>query len=103
MTFDEPIKKVYQCNCSRCGVLGWSLAFVKEPNFKIDKENTTEFRFNKKTIRHLFCKTCGIESYAIGPSHDNSGLNTVMVNLATLKNGPDVTKLEIQKFDGKKL
>ena len=32
-------------------------------------ENLSEYRFNTRVARHLFCKTCGIHSYYVPRSH----------------------------------
>lgn len=40
----------------------------------------TEFLFNRMAIRHLFCKTCGIESFAYGAMPDGTEMVAVNVN-----------------------
>ena len=58
--------EVIACNCSRCGRLGSLLAFMPKDSFKLlsGEGATTEYQFNKHNIHHLFCATCGIQSFA---------------------------------------
>src|ERR1700687_3157062 len=62
------ITEVISCNCSRCGRLGSLLAFAPAADFKLTSGEgaTTDFQFNKHNINHLFCSTCGIQSFARG-------------------------------------
>src|ERR1700753_489673 len=54
------------CNCSICQRTGSALAFVPAPQFKLERgdDALTDYQFGKKRIHHLFCKTCGIRSFA---------------------------------------
>ena len=60
--------EVLACNCSRCGRLGSLLAFTPAESFKLisGEGALTEYQFNKHAIHHLFCATCGIQSFARG-------------------------------------
>jgi hypothetical protein len=92
-------KPVIQCNCSICARTGTLLAFVPESGFTLEKgeQNLTDYQFNKQVIHHLFCKTCGVRSFARG-----SGPNGPMVAVNTrCLDDVDVTTLNIQHFDGK--
>ena len=93
--------EVIACNCSRCGRLGSLLAFMPKDNFKLltGEGATTEYQFNKHNIHHLFCATCGIQSYAHGKSP--GGAEMVAVNVRCL-DGVDVDSLMVKKIDGKK-
>lgn len=88
------------CNCSRCQRMGFVLAFTSLDSFKLNAgdQNLTEFLFNKKAIRHLFCRTCGVESFAYGVMPD--GTKTVAVNVNCLE-GVNPRKLGSQHVDGK--
>jgi hypothetical protein len=63
---ETDLDKILECNCSHCEGKGLLLNFVDKEKFKLlsGKDALTDYRFNKKTIRHLFCKHCGVESFA---------------------------------------
>jgi hypothetical protein len=88
------------CNCSRCGRVGYILAFVPASQFRLvsGEENLTEYRFHKKEIAHLFCKTCGVQSFGRGTGPD--GTETVAVNLRCV-DGIDPKSLQITEYNGK--
>ena len=60
------------CNCSHCAKHGLWLTFVKPEQFKLLTPETelAEYRFNKRAIEHLFCPSCGVESFARGSGKD---------------------------------
>ncbi len=94
--------EVIACNCSRCGRLGSLLAFAPAGSFTLvaGQDSTTEYRFNQNVIEHLFCATCGIESFARGKSPDGSDM--VAVNVRCL-DGVDVNALNVRTFDGRSI
>jgi len=93
---------VLSCNCSICGRSGSLLAFVPEDQFKLlsGADALTDYLFNKHAIHHVFCKVCGIKSFARGQKPDGSQM--VAVNTRCLE-GVDVASLEVQHVDGKSL
>ena len=93
--------EVLSCNCSRCGRLGALLAFMPKESFKLlsGEDATTEYQFNKHVIHHLFCATCGIQSYAHGKGP--GGAEMVAVNVRCLDD-VDVDSLKVKKVDGRK-
>jgi hypothetical protein len=94
--------EVMSCNCSRCARLGSLLAFLPADDFKLmsGEGAMTEYEFNKHVIHHLFCATCGIQSFARGQRPDGGAM--VSVNVRTL-DGVDLAALKIKKFDGRSL
>ncbi|WDR06531.1 GFA family protein [Devosia rhodophyticola] len=88
------------CNCSRCQRLGSVLAFAPRSNFSLLKgqEALSEYLFNKKAIRHQFCKVCGIQSFSFGATPD--GGEMVAVNVNTLDD-VDPRKLSSTHADGR--
>jgi hypothetical protein len=95
--------EVVSCNCSRCARLGWLLAFVPASEFKLLSGNAdlTKFEFNKHTIQHQFCSTCGIQSFAIG-THPKTGAKMAAINVRCLE-GVDVDALRVKNIDGRSL
>jgi hypothetical protein len=94
--------EVMSCNCSRCGRLGWLLAFIPVSDFKLKsgKDALKTYKFNKHVVDHQFCSVCGIQSFASGKTPD--GREMVAVNVRCL-DGVDVDSLKIKKVDGRKL
>lgn len=88
------------CNCSRCGRLGSILAFTPESGFtlKSGEDAMTEYQFNKHVIHHLFCTTCGIQSFSRATGPD--GVPTVAVNVRCLED-VDPDALSPRRHDGK--
>src|SRR6185437_10596849 len=97
---ETELDKVMECNCSHCSKKGFLLHFVPATQFALlsGEDNLTEYRFNKKKIAHLFCKTCGVESFARGQRPD--GTATVMINVRCL-DGVDPHTLTITQVNGK--
>jgi len=87
------------CNCSRCRRLGAVLAFAPRAAFvlKSGEGELSEYLFHTKTIRHLFCRTCGIEGFAFGAMPD--GTEVVAVNVNCL-DGVDARALPATAVDG---
>jgi hypothetical protein len=94
------LDKSMTCNCSRCGKLGSILAFTPTQNFKLlsGEAALTDYQFNKKTIHHLFCSTCGIESFARGSMPDGTAM--VAINARCL-DGVDPAALSPKAVDGR--
>ena len=88
------------CNCSRCRRLGWVLQSAPASQFKLlqGEENLTTYRFNTEKIDHLFCKTCGVESFARGD--DGKGNAMVMVNVNCLEPPVTIDRTAIKHWDG---
>ncbi len=94
------LENTITCNCSRCQRMGFVLAFSPQESFRLKSGDDvlTEYLFNKKAIRHLFCRTCGVESFAYGNMPDGSP--TVAMNVNCLE-GVDPRALKSQHIDGK--
>lgn len=94
------VDNVITCNCSRCQRMGFVLAFTPRENFKLKsgEESLTEYLFNKNVVRHLFCKTCGVESFAEGKMPDGSAVVAINVNCLE---GVDPRALKAHHVDGR--
>lgn len=88
------------CNCSRCRRLGWVLQPASAEQFTLSsgEDNLTLYRFNTEQIDHLFCRTCGVESFARGT--DGEGKPAVMINVNCLEPPVAVDRGAIQHWDG---
>jgi hypothetical protein len=87
------------CNCSRCRRLGSRLAFAPKAAFTLlrGEDALTEYQFNNHRIRHLFCATCGVQSFSFGATPD--GAPMVAINLNCL-DGVDAPALPTTFHDG---
>lgn len=96
------IGEVISCNCSRCAKMGWLLTFVPASAFhlKSGKDAVTEYLFNNKHVHHLFCSTCGVESYAYGKGP--GGADMVAINVRCLDD-VDPDGFKVKKIDGRSL
>jgi len=79
--FTAEISDVMACNCSICSKRGHLLTFVPANQFSLTSgaENLTDYQFGSKTIHHLFCSTCGVNSFAKGKMPDGSEVRAINV------------------------
>ena len=93
---------VIACNCSICSKKAHLLAFVPEDAFALisGEGELADYQFNKHAIHHLFCRTCGIASFARGTAPD--GKRMVSINVRCLE-GVNVDDLSVHHFDGASL
>lgn len=85
------------CNCSICRMTGVLHLFVTREEFTLLKgeEALTNYQFNTRTAKHLFCSHCGVKSFYVPRSHPDG----YSVNVHCLK--PDtITDITVQDFDG---
>ena len=77
------------------------LTFVPTDKFTLEQgaDSLTDYLFNKERIHHLFCKVCGIKSFARGTGP--GGPEMVAINVRCL-DGVDVSKLHVNQVDGAK-
>ena len=78
------------------------LTFVPAAQFALisGADDLTDYQFNKKIVHHLFCRTCGIGSFARGLGPDGSEM--IAVNVRCLDD-IDLDALTPMPFDGKSL
>lgn len=98
LSLDAPVT----CNCSRCQRLGSVFVFVPRADFVLEQGDgaMTEYLFNKYAIRHQFCATCGIESFAYGAMPDGAQIVAVNVNVLDGVDPREVAK-QAKHYDGK--
>jgi hypothetical protein len=96
------LDRVLACNCSHCQRRGLLLTFVPEASFRLQSggDNLQDYQFNKKVIHHLFCRTCGIESFARGTGPGGDAM--VAINVRCL-DGIDIGALSPTPFNGRDL
>ncbi|HET9958945.1 MAG TPA: GFA family protein [Polyangiaceae bacterium] len=93
------ISRASACNCSICSRTGWLMTSVPAAQFKLvaGADAQTDYQFGKRTMHHLFCRTCGIRAFGKYVADDQE---SIIVNLRCLE-GLDVGALEVETFDGK--
>lgn len=94
--------QVVACNCSICTKRGLLWAFVTPDRFtpRPPEIALSDYQFGKKTIHHLFCPSCGVESFARGRTPD--GRDMVAINVRCLDD-VDMSALKPTPFDGRSL
>jgi hypothetical protein len=100
--FEAPLdlEKTMACNCSRCQRLGWVMAFAPRAEVTISQGEgaTSQYLFNTQRIRHQFCPTCGVQTFAFAAQPD--GTEMVAVNVNCL-DGVDPRALQPKPVDGR--
>ena len=76
------------------------LNFVPAGNFKLlsGEAELTDYQFNTKQIHHLFCRVCGVRSFAKGI--DPSGGEMRAINVRCL-DGVDLEKVPTSLWNGR--
>lgn len=98
---ETDLAKVIECNCSHCSMKGLLLTFVEPEAFRLtagSESELTDYQFNKKTIHHLFCPTCGVESFARGQNREGKALYAINVRCL---DEIDLSALTLIPIDGK--
>jgi len=72
---------------------------VPAGSFALEKgeDSLTDYQFKRKNVHHLFCKVCGVRSFARGQGPVGP---MVAINTRCLDD-VDATTLSVQHFDGK--
>ena len=94
------LKSAISCNCSICTKRGLILTFVPPENFTLlsGEGQQADYQFNTKNIHHLFCRTCGIESFGTGTTPD--GKTMIAVNIRCLED-IDLSAIQTTPVDGR--
>jgi hypothetical protein len=91
---------VLSCNCSICSKKALLLTFVPTEQFRLlsGEDDLGEYQFNKHVIHHLFCKSCGTQSFSRGRTPD--GKEMVALNVRCFDD-IDLGALTLTPFDGR--
>lgn len=97
---ETDLASILSCNCSICTKHGFLWSFVPEPRFTLlsGEGDLTEYQFHKHVIHHLFCNSCGVESFARGTMPD--GAEVVALNVRCL-DGIEIGELALTPVDGR--
>ena len=90
------------CNCSICSKTGTMLAFVPASQFELvsGSDALSDYQFGKKRIHHLFCKRCGVRSFARGAMPNGDPIAAVNVRCL---DGVDLDAVPLKKYDGRSI
>jgi hypothetical protein len=96
---EEPPTEAMSCNCSHCRRKGFLLSFVPSDSFSLVQGDDvlTDYYFNKHSIAHRFCSTCGCQPFGSGKGPDGSDM--AFINLRCVPS-INLEELTIQKVDG---
>jgi hypothetical protein len=96
------LNPVLTCNCTYCKMRGALWTYVGPDQFKLvsGQDDLADYQFNKKIIHHLFCRNCGVSSFATG--QDETGAEGIGINVRCL-DGVEIDTLTLTPFDGKSL
>lgn len=99
---ETALEPIIECNCSICQKRGALWTFVKPSQFTMlsGEEALSDYQFNKKVIHHLFCRDCGVASFARGRSPNGS--ESFAINVRCLDD-IDLAALNPMPFDGRSL
>lgn len=89
--------EVLACNCSRCRQLGFLHLIVPAGRFRLlqGEDTLATYTFNTGVAKHLFCRTCGVQSFYVPRSNpDGYSIN------ARCLTGVAIEDLRIELFDG---
>jgi hypothetical protein len=90
------------CNCSMCSRRGSLLWFVGRDKLQLStaEEAAGTYTFNKHSIKHRFCPTCGIHAY--GEAVDPKGNRVAAINLRCLE-AIDLAAVPVRNYDGRSI
>src|SRR5947209_18466242 len=82
---DTDLSRVISCNCSICTKRGLLLTFAAPEQFRLisGEDQLTDYQFAKRNIHHVFCRHCGVESFA--RRRTRSGSEMVALNVRCLE------------------
>ncbi|MGE5541312.1 MAG: GFA family protein [Bacillota bacterium] len=98
---DTDLARIIECDCSHCFMKGLILNFVAAQDFRLTngtENELTDYQFNRKTIHHLFCPVCGVESFARGTNKEGKPMYSINVRCL---DDIDLSALTITPFSGK--
>ena len=65
----------FKCNCTICAMNRFWPVVVRPDAFRLlsGEGDLTEYLFNTRKNRHLFCRHCGVRAFGIGDSPESGG------------------------------
>lgn len=99
---DGQLEQAIECNCSHCSRKGYLLWFVPREQLALatPEHDMATYTFNKHTIEHRFCPTCGCAPFGLG--HGPDGKAMAAINVRCL-DGVELSALRRVPVDGRSL
>lgn len=93
VTFEADLdltKGSYKCNCAICMKTRTWIAAAKPEDFRLlsGEAELTDYKYSETSAHHLFCKTCGVRSFA-WKDNTRSGGTMYAVRINCLEGVPD--------------
>jgi hypothetical protein len=92
-----------RCNCSICSKARAWLTAVDPADFRLlhGEGALSDYQFGTKQIHHLFCKTCGIKSFARGRGPDGTEFIAVLVSCLEDVTDAELAAVPVAYIDGR--
>ena len=89
-----------KCNCTICKRTNFLGAKVKPEEFKClaGEDRLSDYQFNSKTVHHLFCSRCGVQTFGHADIPQAGG-EYYTVNVHCLE-GADIAGVPVKYYDG---
>jgi hypothetical protein len=92
----------FRCNCSVCRKKRSWLAVASPEDFRLlsGKEALGEYQFASRKLHHLFCRNCGVSSYAWGQNEALGTFFAVAVNCLDDATADELVNAPVAYVDG---
>jgi hypothetical protein len=92
-----------KCNCSICTKARAWLVGVEDQGFRLSSgaEALSEYQFGARRIHHMFCRNCGVKSFARAPGPDGKESFVAMVSCLENISDAELAALPVTYIDGR--
>ena len=92
----------YRCNCSICRRTRFWPAVAMPDNFRLlaGQSMLSEYLFNTRKNRHVFCKVCGVRPFGIGTETPIGKMYGVNIGCLEGISEEELSKIPITYIDG---
>jgi hypothetical protein len=92
-----------RCNCSICAKARFWAAFVPEGALRLaaGADDLSEYRFGRESVRHRFCRHCGIKPFGTGRNDALGAFHAINVACPDGIADADLAGAPLAFFDGR--
>jgi hypothetical protein len=97
-------KGTLKCNCSMCTkARAWMVIGIASEDFRLlqGEEALSDYQFGRKIVHHLFCRHCGIKSFARGNGPGGRPLVAIVLTCIDSISDADLASLPVMHVDGR--